>query len=80
MGSEIPEVIVIVENEKTLLVVAGTENVLRQTRAAADHLKELDFGAHCFEKDQVERVGNIDSGIEHIDAHGNLGKLISLSE
>ena len=77
---EIPEVVIPVERKETHFIFAGPEQIGRQACAAAHHLQELDFRVHLLEEHQVHRVGDIHAGVQHVDAYGNLGELVSFSE
>ena len=69
-----------VEDSEVLLVVPGSEQIVAQSRAAPDHLPELDARVDRLEEDQVRNLGNVDAGIEHIDRDRDVGRLVLLRE
>jgi hypothetical protein len=72
---EEPEVLPVVEDEELGLVLAGSEEVFAQARAAADHLPELHVRLHRLGEDQVHHLGHVDAGVEHVDRDGD-GQLV----
>ena len=71
-GREIAEVIKIIEDLEALFVHARSEQIGRKTGTAADHLQELDLGSHLLEEHQIDHVRNINTGVHHINADGDL--------
>ena len=67
-----------VEDAEVLLVVAGTEQFRTESRAASDHLPELDLRVDRLEEDQVRYLGNVDAGVEHVDRDGNVRRVVLL--
>jgi hypothetical protein len=68
------EVAPVIEDADLRLVLAGAEKVLPQTGAAADHLPELDLGIDRLGEDQVDHLGDVDAGVQHVygDRHREL--------
>ena len=65
--AEVFEVAAEVEYEEVLLVITGREQVRTQPGATADHLPELRCGPDELEEDEVDDLGDVDSGVEHVD-------------
>ena len=57
---EIPAVI---EDEEELFVYSRSEKILPQTRAAADHLKELCLRSNNLEEDQIDYFRDINARV-----------------
>ena len=72
---EEPEVRPVVEDQELSLVSARAEQVLAQPRAAADHLPELHVGLDRLGEDEVDDLGHVDAGVEHVDRDGD-GQLV----
>ena len=70
------EIAPVVEDAEMRLVLAGSEQVGAEPRAAADHLPELDIAAHRAGEDQVDYLGHVEPGVEHFDEVG-AGPVIS---
>src|SRR6266516_423486 len=60
------QVLAVVEEIEELLVPSRSEQVQTEARASSDHLPELGFGAHDFEKHEIDDFRHIDTGIEHV--------------
>ena len=73
------EVLPVVEDQEVRLVLAGSEQVLAEPGAAADHLPELDVGVDRLGEDEVDDLGHVDAGVEHVhrDGDGQSGLLPS---
>src|SRR5207244_1465820 len=61
------EVAPVVEDLEFDLILSGTEQIGAKSRAAADHLPELDVGVNRLREDEVDDFGNVDAGIKHVD-------------
>ena len=67
------------QKSKTLnsrLVVAGPEQVGAQAGAAADHLPELGLRADQLEEHEVDALGHVDAGVEHVDRDRDVRRLV----
>ena len=67
------------QKSKTLnvgLVVAGPEQVGAQPGAAADHLPELGLRPDQLEEHEVDDLGHVDAGVEHVDRDGDVRGLV----
>ena len=51
-----------------------------EPRTTADHLPELRFAAHLFEKDKVDALRHIDARVHHINRDRNKRRLVRLFE
>ena len=69
------EVLPVVEDQEVRLVLARAEQVFAEPGAAADHLPELDVGVDRLGEDQVDDLGHVDAGVEHVhrDGDGQVG-------
>ena len=56
----------VVEEIEQFLVLARTEQIGTEPRAATHHLPELGLRAHQLEEDQVHDLGDVDAGVEHV--------------
>ena len=74
--AEVLEVAAEVEDEEVLLVLARPEQVWAEPGAAADHLPELGLRADHLEEDQVDDLGHVDAGVQHVDADGDVRRLV----
>ena len=63
------EVETAVEDAEVLLVIPWSEQIGAQSRAAPDHLPELDPRVDRLKEDQVGHRWHVDAGIEHV--HGD---------
>ena len=77
------EVLAKVENPEALLIAAGSEEVFAGAGAAPHHLPELGARTHRLEEHQIDNLGDVDAGIEHVHRNGDaqiagwIGKLIN---
>ena len=78
--AEVLEVLAEVEDVEVGLVVAGAEQVGAEPGPAPDHLPELGPGAHELEEHQVDALGDVDAGVEHVDRDGDMGGLVGHRE
>ena len=76
MLAEELEVLAEVEDVEARLVVAGPEQVGAQPGAAAEHLPELGLGPHQLEEHEVDDLGHVDAGVEHVDRDGDVRRLV----
>ena len=74
--AEVLEVLAEVEDVEDRLVVAGPEQVRAQAGAAADHLPELGLRADQLEEHEVDDLGHVDAGVEHVDRDGDVRRLV----
>lgn len=70
---EVIEVAPVIEDEEFGFVPARAEEVFREARTAADHLPELDARFDGLGEDEIDDLGHVDAGIEHVDGDGNGG-------
>ena len=68
------------KTRKSSLVVGRTEQIRTESRAAADHLPELDLRVDRLEEDQVRYLGNVDAGVEHVHRDGDVRRRVLLCE
>ena len=61
-----------VEDAEVLFAVVRTEQIRTESRAASDHLPELDLRVDRLEEDQVHDLGNVDAGVEHVHRDGDV--------
>ena len=61
-----------VEDPELVLVDSVAEEVQAQAGAASHHLPELGGGVDRFEEDEVDHFGDVDAGIKHVDADGDV--------
>jgi hypothetical protein len=66
------EVAAVVEDEEAPFVVPWPEEVRTEAGPTSDHLPELRLGADLLEEDEVDHVGHVDAGVEHVDRDGNV--------
>ena len=78
--AEVLEVAAEVEDEEVLLVLARPEQVGAQPGAAADHLPELRLRADHLEEHEVDDLGYVDAGVEHVDGDRDVRRLVGLGE
>ena len=69
-----------VEDAEVLLAVVRTEQIRTESRAASDHLPELDLRVDRLEENQVRNLGNVDAGVEHIHRDGDVRRGVLLCE
>ena len=69
-----------VEDAEVRLVVARPEHVRAQPRAAPDHLPELDARVDRLEEHEVQHLGHVDAGVEHVDRDRDVRRLVGLGE
>ncbi len=69
---EVFEISAPIEYIEALLVLSTAINIGRKTSAASYHLHKLDFALHHLEEYEIQHIGHIDTGVEHIDRHGYL--------
>ena len=69
-----------IEDVEVLLVVVRTEQLRTESRAASDHLPELDLRVDRLEEDQVRYLGHVDAGVEHVHRDRDVGRLVLLRE
>ena len=62
---------------KCVLSLPGPNRFSAEPGAAADHLPELDVGVHRLGEDEVDDLGHVDAGVEHVhrDGDGQVGVL-----
>ena len=60
------EVVAVVRYVEAALVLAGPEQVRPEPRAACHHLPELGLGEDGLEEDEVDDLGDVDAGVEHV--------------
>ena len=65
------EVVPVVEDQEVGLVLAGAEEVVAEPGAPADHLPELHVGVDRLGEDEVDDLGHVDAGVEHVDRDGD---------
>lgn len=51
-----------------------------QPSAPSDHLPELRLGTHQLEEHQVDHLGHVDSGVEHIDRDRDVRCLVGVEK
>ena len=66
------------KTRKSCFVVVRTEQLRTESRAAPDHLPELDLRVDRLEEDQVRYLGNVDAGVEHVDRDGDVRRVVLL--
>src|SRR5260370_38867797 len=69
------QVLAVVEDVEAGLVLARPGEGGTQAGSAAHHLPELRLRAHLLEEHQVDDLGYIDAGVEHVDGDGDVGWL-----
>src|SRR5260370_40296160 len=74
------QVLAVVEDVEAGLVLARPEEVGTQAGSSAHHLPELRLRAHLLEEHQVDDLGYIDAGVEHVDGNGDVGWLRRVRE
>ena len=79
-SAEETKVIVIVKDQKSLLVHTGTEHIVAEARATAHHLQELDLGLDFLKKHQVQHIRHVNTGVHHIHGNRHLGQLIPFTK
>ena len=73
-------VVAVVEDVEARFVHGGAEQVRAQAGAAADHLPEFGGGVDGFEKHQVDDLGDVDAGVEHVHTDGDVQAGVGLFE
>lgn len=76
IGVEELQVAAEVEDVEVTLVLAWSEQVGAQAGASAEHLPELRLRPDRFEEDEVDDFGDVDAGVEHVDADGDVRCLV----
>ena len=66
------EVAAVVEDQELGLVVAGAEQIGTKAGAATQHLPELRLRPDHLEEHQVDHVGHVDAGVQHVDGDRNV--------
>jgi hypothetical protein len=61
------EVAPVIEDQELGLVLARPEQIAAQPGAAPDHLPELHVGPDRLGEHQVDDLGDVDAGVEHVD-------------
>jgi hypothetical protein len=56
------------------------KQVLAQARAAPEHLPELGLRADDLEEHQIDDLGHVDAGVQHIDRDGDVRHLLLVGE
>src|SRR5947208_3387300 len=69
-----------VEHEEVLLVLTWPEQVWTQPRAAAEHLPELRLRPDGLGEHQIDDLGDVDAGVEHVHADRDVRCLVLLLE
>ena len=77
-GIEITEVIEVVKNPESLFILTRTEYIGRESCASAYHLQKFYFRHNGLEEYQIQNIGYIDTGIQHIHADSDLGQTVTL--
>ena len=62
-----------VKNIEEFFVISVYESWAK-SGSSADHLPELSFAVNLFEEYQIEKLGDVDPGIQHVNGDRDLGK------
>ena len=65
---------------KQVLWVARPEQALAEPGAAPEHLPELGLRPHQLEEHQIDHLGHVDAGVEHVHGDGDVGRLVLVGE
>jgi len=78
--AEVFKVAAIVADKESGLVLAWTEEIGTEARAASDHLPKLGLRADALEEGEIDHLGDVNAGVEHVNGDRQVRHLLWLGE
>ena len=78
LGIKITEVIKVIKNQEPFFILTRTEYIGRESCASAYHLQEFYFRPNRLKEYQIQNIGYIDTGIQHVHTDSDLGQTVTL--
>ena len=73
---EVVDVAAHIKDHEVFFVIPWPVQVWAKPGASSHHLPELCLGMHRLEEEQINDIGNVNAGVEHVDGNGDLEAII----